>query len=93
MSAVKTSIKVIKRLLGQAFDKMQALDGGVTLIFAIDTTGSMYNDINSAKKIARYIIDNVTSSGETTMEVDYILAPFNDPLDSGRRKISFYLFI
>ena len=92
MSAVKNSIAEIKAMLGDAFSKMQNLKGGVTLVFAIDTTGSMWNEINSAKKIARYVIDNVPRNLDTKMKVDYILAPFNDP-DGGTRKISLYLSI
>eukprot|EP00112_Aurelia_sp_Birch-Aquarium-sp1_P016812 Seg3841.3 transcript_id=Seg3841.3/GoldUCD/mRNA.D3Y31 product="von Willebrand factor A domain-containing protein 7" protein_id=Seg3841.3/GoldUCD/D3Y31 len=91
VSAVKSSIAEIKAMLGDVYDKMQNLDGRVTLAFAIDTTGSMWDEINSAKKIARYVIDNVPK--KSGMEVEYVLAPFNDPHDSGTRKASLYLLI
>ena len=46
-----------------------------TLMFAIDDTGSMGGDIQSAKDIAEYII----KYPRPNLEVDYILSPFNDP--------------
>ena len=55
------------------FTKLMALDGGVTLAFAIDTTGSMYTEIQGAKKIATDIINTPRS-----FDVDYILSPFSD---------------
>ena len=45
-----------------------------TLIFAIDTAGSMREEISAAKAIAKEII-----SGTPESEIDYILSPFNDP--------------
>ena len=45
-----------------------------TLIFAIDTTGSMREEISAAKAITKEII-----SGTPESEIDYILSPFNDP--------------
>lgn len=51
------------------------LDIGSTLIYAIDTTGSMSEEIDEAKKIAKDIIKNYNLPKELT----YILAPFNDP--------------
>ena len=51
-----------------------AFGGDVTLAFAIDTTGSMSNEIGSAKTIAQDIVD-----WPRNKYVDYILSPFNDP--------------
>ena len=51
-----------------------SVQGDSTLIFAIDTTGSMGEDIQAAKAIAKEIISVTRDS-----EVDYILSPFNDP--------------
>ena len=56
------------------FNTFMAVQGDVTLMFAIDTTGSMSEEIESAKKIA---IDVVNYDRQNP--VDYILSPFNDP--------------
>ena len=48
--------------------------GASTLMFAMDTTGSMMDEINAAKNIAKSIIHETR-----TFSVDYILSPFNDP--------------
>ena len=50
-------------------------DNKVTLMFAVDDTGSMYQEIQAVKDIATYIV-NITRSN---LEVDYILSPFGDP--------------
>lgn len=56
-----------------------AEDGEVTLAFALDTTGSMSDDIDSAKKIVIGIVNS--HQGQS---VDYILSPFNDPVTHGK---------
>lgn len=56
------------------FKDFFALDGKVTLTFAIDTTGSMADEIAAAKQIAIDVI-NIKRSNP----VDYILSPFGDP--------------
>ena len=53
---------------------MLALDNDVSLMFVIDTTGSMKDDIESAKAIAEAIARHPRKG-----KVDYILSPFNDP--------------
>ena len=63
-----------------------AFDGGVTLAFAMDTTGSMYNEIGEAKDLALGIINQ-----KRTYDVDYILSPFNDPI-TDRKNIHFLLY-
>ena len=60
---------------------MLAIDGGVTLIFAVDTTGSMGEEIVESKKIATDIVNE-----QRFAAVEYILSPFNDP-----RKIWAYI--
>lgn len=75
-SAVKTYMDTIVKEVGPAvFDKMIGVVDEVTLMFAIDTTGSMNTEIVSAKAIAKYIVDHPRKD----TEVDYILSPFNDP--------------
>ena len=47
-----------------------------TLMFAIDDTGSMADEIQAAKDIATHIVNY----RRPNLEVDYILlSPFNDP--------------
>ena len=57
------------------FDKMMGVKERLTLMFAIDDTGSMSDEIKAAKAIAQYIVNHERSD----TEVDYILSPFNDP--------------
>lgn len=58
----------------ETFRKILNLDADVTLMFVIDTTGSMEGEINAAKAIASSIAESMTNKN-----VDYILSPFNDP--------------
>ena len=58
------------------FDSFLAVQGDVGLMFAIDDTGSMGNEIEAAKKIAKDIINY----RERKVPIkEYILSPFNDP--------------
>lgn len=61
----------------QKMDEILSSQGDSTLMFAIDTTGSMKDEIHAAKAIAKQII-NATRD----FKVDYILSPFNDPRKS-----------
>ncbi len=73
-SPAKKIINDIKQTIGDSqFDKLMALDGMVTLAFAIDTTGSMSSEISDAINLATTI-----TNWPRTFEVDYILSPFND---------------
>lgn len=73
--AVKTFMDSIKRELGgSSFDTFMSVNGDVTLMFAIDDTGSMSDDIQAAKDIATAIVTHPREE-----PVDYILSPFNDP--------------
>jgi hypothetical protein len=70
-----TFIEELKRELGNdKFDKFMAVRGDVTLMFAIDTTGSMSDEIETAKRIA---VDVVNYKRENP--VNFILSPFSDP--------------
>lgn len=65
----------IKNELGpSAFDTFMSVNGDVTLMFAIDDTGSMGGEIQAAKDIATSIVNHPRDD-----TVDYILSPFNDP--------------
>ena len=75
-NAVKTYMDTIKKEVGPTvFEEMIGVNEKVTLMFAIDTTGSMWSEIVTAKAIAKSIVDHPRQY----LEVDYILSPFNDP--------------
>ncbi|XP_031568697.1 uncharacterized protein LOC116303312 [Actinia tenebrosa] len=68
-------IKDLKRSIGDdKFDKLMAVRGDVTLMFAIDTTGSMSDEIETAKRMAIDVVNYLREN-----PVNYILAPFSDP--------------
>ena len=74
-TAVKIFMDSIKADLGNAaFDTFMSVNGDVTLMFAIDDTGSMHDEIQAAKDIAIAIVNSTR-----VVKVDYILSPFNDP--------------
>lgn len=56
-----------------------AINGEVTLIFVIDTTGSMTGDIKAAQAISEQIIKARSRKNNSTVDVNFILSPFNDP--------------
>ena len=64
----------MKQMSPGKFDKLMAVQGDVTLMFAIDTTGSMSDEIDNAKKIAIEVVNY-----DRNNPVNYILSPFNDP--------------
>jgi hypothetical protein len=65
----------VRQTIGvSAFNDLLAMQGQVTLMFAIDDTGSMTQEIAAAKKIATSMVDE-----QRAEPVDYILSPFNDP--------------
>ena len=65
----------IKKEVGeQKFGEMMLVLGGASLMFTVDTTGSMRDEIRAARGIAQAIINMKRES-----PVDYILSPFNDP--------------
>jgi hypothetical protein len=56
------------------FQRFLAVDGDVSLVFTIDTTGSMRDEISAAKDIAKAI-----AKYDRKGKVDYVLSPYNDP--------------
>lgn len=50
---------------------------GVTLSFAIDTTGSMEEEIAGVKEATINII--TSTAGTVNQPILYVLSPFNDP--------------
>jgi len=74
-SQAKQFLDAIKRELGDAvFETFMGVHGDVTLMFAIDDTGSMAGEIRAAKNIATSIVKHPRDE-----VVDFILSPFNDP--------------
>ena len=82
--AAKIYLEKLRRDLGdKKMYRILSAQRYSTLIFAIDTTGSMSDEISAAAKaIAKRIISATPES-----EIDYILSPFNDP-----SKIYFFTF-
>ena len=71
-------MKSIKNAIGkEKFERFIGNQDGnkATLMFAVDDTGSMYQEIQAVKDIATYIV----KIPRPNLEVDYILSPFNDP--------------
>lgn len=68
--------KVKRKITIPKFKEMMSVDRDSTLMFAIDTTGSMRGEIDAAKAIAKAIVDWPRNQNIT---VEYVLAPFNDP--------------
>ncbi|XP_022793661.1 von Willebrand factor A domain-containing protein 7-like [Stylophora pistillata] len=62
------------QLGSSAFESFMAVQGDVSLMFVIDDTGSMGEEIQATKKIAIDIINYPRQA-----PVEYILSPFNDP--------------
>lgn len=80
VESIKEILDRIKKLIGQQrYKELMAYDGGVTLAFALDTTGSMYDDIDAAKNIVFGIVTQ-----DRAFTVDYILSPFNDPVTNSK---------
>lgn len=77
--AMRKFMKLIEKKIGNKnFSKFVGnikLDKA-TLMFAIDDTGSMHDEIQAAKDIATYIVRDIS---RPNLDVDYILSPFNDP--------------
>ena len=78
VDAVKKMMRSIKRTIGKRnFKSFVGNENGnkATLTFAVDDTGSMYQEIQAVKDIATYIVN----FSRRNLEVDYILSPFSDP--------------
>ena len=80
----KKFLEDLRKDIGEErFSKLFALDGGKTLMFAIDITGSMHNEIEAAKAIAT----EITKLKRREPPSNYILSSFGDPI---RKKLSYY---
>ena len=67
--------KKLREVLNEdEFESLLGITGDVSLIFVIDTSGSMGDEIEAAKKIAKAI-----AAHRRDAPVQYILAPFSDP--------------
>ena len=64
-----------QRVGSTTFDSFMAVQGDVSLMFVMDDTGSMREEITAAKSIA---IDIINYPRDNPI-VSYILSPFNDP--------------
>ena len=64
-----------KKVGATKFDSFLAVQGDVGLMFAIDDTGSMHDEIQAAKKFAKDIVNY----NRSFPIMEYILSPFNDP--------------
>jgi hypothetical protein len=73
--ANKYLTKLKKEIGEKKFNEFLGVEDSKTLMFAIDDTGSMSNDIRAVKYIATAIVK--TQAGKK--DVDYILSVFNDP--------------
>ena len=74
-SAVEVFMDSMKSDLGSTtFQAFMSVKGDVTLMFAINDTGSMGDEIQAAKDIATSIVYYPRDE-----KVNYILSPFNDP--------------
>ena len=68
-------LRGLRQQIGSStFDSFMAVQGDVSLMFVIDDTGSMGNEIQATKNIAIDIINYPRQA-----PVEYILSPFNDP--------------
>ncbi|XP_046850766.1 von Willebrand factor A domain-containing protein 7-like [Xenia sp. Carnegie-2017] len=75
MTSGRSFLGNLKQTIGaSAFNDLFAMHGQVTLMFAIDDTGSMREEIQGAKNLATAIVNM-----QRAEPVDYILSPFNDP--------------
>ena len=68
-------LEIVKEDIGETeFEEYLGVNGLITLMFAMDTTGSMRGDIDAAIAISIQIVNETREN-----DVDYILSPFNDP--------------
>ncbi|KAL1282098.1 hypothetical protein QQF64_000901 [Cirrhinus molitorella] len=78
--AINATVEVLQDIrlnIGdQAFLQLVGLSQTSVLAFVIDTTGSMSDDIEEAKRVIFSIIDSRRGTPEP---LEYILVPFNDP--------------
>ena len=73
----KKFLEDLRKYLGdEKFSKLLALEGGKTLMFAIDITGSMHDEIDAAKAIAT----EISTFERDVPPSNYILSTFSDPI-------------
>ena len=73
----KKFLEDLRKDLGdEKFSKLLALEGGKTLMFAIDITGSMSNEIEAAKAITI----EISTFRRRAPPSNYILSSFSDPV-------------
>ncbi|XP_048852257.1 von Willebrand factor A domain-containing protein 7 [Brienomyrus brachyistius] len=74
--AINATMELLEDIRGAIGDinflRLMGITHSSVLAFVIDTTGSMFDDIEEAKRVAFSIIDSKQASA-------YILVPFNDP--------------
>lgn len=71
-----TFLQELRQTLGnETFDSFMAVKGDVSLIFVVDDTRSMWDEIEAVKKIATAVVNYPREA-----PLDYILSPFNDPM-------------
>lgn len=69
-------LQKLKNELGESvFNKLIGFDDDKSLIFVIDDTGSMGNEINAVKNISIAMVNSFKGKNS----IDYILSVFNDP--------------
>ena len=70
-----TIVPKLKTELGaDGFNALMSVYGDVSLVFVVDTTGSMAAEIQAAKRIIKAIASYPRKSA-----VNYVLSPFNNP--------------
>ena len=80
----KKFLAEIRKDIGEKnFSKLLGLDGGKTLMFAIDITGSMDEEIESAKAIAI----EISTYKRRNPPFNYILSIFGDPVEGTSYKV------
>uniref|UniRef100_A0A8C9R7E5 von Willebrand factor A domain containing 11 n=1 Tax=Scleropages formosus TaxID=113540 RepID=A0A8C9R7E5_SCLFO len=78
IAATLDLLEDIRSAVGDArFLRLMGISRSSVLCFVIDTTGSMSDDIEEAKRVAFSIIDSKTGTQDEPSA--YILVPFNDP--------------
>lgn len=87
---VHPGTRFLQRLYGtigsEKINSFMAQNGEVSLMFVVDDTGSMSNEIEAVKRIAIAVV-NYNRTGP----VNYILAPFNDPMTGIVNNFSFFI--
>ena len=77
-------IRRLRQRVGKTnFDSFMAVRGDVSLMFVMDDTGSMGDEIKAVKSMA---IDIIKYDRQVPI-ISYILSPFNDPYPSGKSQI------